>query len=141
MSLHLGDQLCFPLYAAARAMQQRYRPLLDPLGITYPQYLALLCLWDRDDVPVGTIATQLHLDAATLTPLLQRLEAGGLVARRRDTDDQRVVRVTLTDAGRALRSRAEAVPQQLLASLSPTDLDPHALKTTLDALLRALEPR
>ena len=141
MSLRLSDQLCFPLYAAARAVQQRYRPLLDPLGLTYPQYLAMLVLWETDGVSIGALGERLHLDSGTLTPLVQRLEASGLVRRQRSSEDQRVVCVFLTEEGEALRKRASSIPEALLESLAPgsTDLDLKALKSTLDALLRALE--
>lgn len=141
MSLRLSDQLCFPLYAAARAVQQRYRPLLDPLGLTYPQYLAMLVLWETDGVSIGALGERLHLDSGTLTPLVQRLEASGLVRRQRSSEDQRVVCVSLTEEGEALRKRASSIPEALLESLAPgsTDLDLKALKSTLDALLRALE--
>lgn len=108
--LHLDQQLCFALYAASRAMTRAYAPLLEPLGLTYPQYLVLLVLWEEDGVPVKHLADRLMLDSATLTPLLKRLEQHGLVARRRDEQDERVVRIRLTDAGRALRSKARRVP-------------------------------
>ena len=139
MSLRLSDQLCFPFYAIARGLQQRYRPLLEPLGLTYPQYLVMLVLWETDARSVGALAARLHLDSATLTPLLKRLEAAGLVARTRDPADNRVVVVALTDAGRALRARAEDVPRQLVAGLGGGDVDVHVLKTTLDAVMRVLE--
>jgi len=139
-SLRLSDQLCFPFYAIARGLQQRYRPLLEPLGLTYPQYLVMLVLWEADARSVGAIAERLHLDSATLTPLLKRLEAAGLVDRARDPADNRVVLLTLTDAGRALRVRAEDVPSRLLASLGGgADADLLPLKTMLDAVLRAVE--
>lgn len=141
MSLRLDDQLCFPLYAAARAVQQRYRPLLTALGLTYPQYLVMLVLWEEDGQSVGALGDRLMLDSGTLTPLLKRLEAAGLLRRSRDAADGRVVRAHLTDAGRALRARAEAVPHQLLACLAPHtgDLDLPQLQRSLHALLHALE--
>lgn len=139
MSLALSDQLCFPLYAAARAVQQRYRPLLEPLGLTYPQYLVLLVLWEHDGPSVGELGDRLHLDSGTLTPLLQRLDAAGLVRRSRSDDDGRVVRVHLTPEGHALRERAAAVPHTLLASLPRHEaVDLAALKHTLDTLLHVL---
>jgi DNA-binding MarR family transcriptional regulator len=139
MSLRLSDQLCFPFYAIARGLQQRYRPLLEPLGLTYPQYLVMLVLWETDARSVGALAARLHLDSATLTPLLKRLEAAGLVARTRDPADNRVVVIALTDAGRALRARAEDVPRQLVAGLGGGDVDVHVLKATLEAVMRVLE--
>jgi DNA-binding MarR family transcriptional regulator len=108
--LHLDQQLCFALYAASRAVQRAYGPLLEPLGVTYPQYLVLLVLWEGDDVPVKHLGERLALDSATLTPLLKRLEQQGIVARSRDEADERVVRIRLTEAGRALRSKARKIP-------------------------------
>jgi MarR family transcriptional regulator, organic hydroperoxide resistance regulator len=141
MSLALDDQLCFPLYAAARAMQQRYRPLLDALDLTYPQYLVMLVLWEEDGPSVSRIGDRLRLDSGTLTPLLKRLEAAGLVERRRSAADGRVVTLHLTKAGHGLRAQAAAVPGQLLACLAPQtgDLDLPALKRCLDQLLITLE--
>jgi DNA-binding MarR family transcriptional regulator len=138
-ALRLSDQLCFPFYAIARGLQQRYRPLLGPLGLTYPQYLVMLVLWETDARSVGALAQHLHLDSATLTPLLKRVEAAGLVARTRDTADNRVVLISLTDAGRALRARAEDVPKRLVEGLGGREVDVHALKTMLEAVMRAVE--
>jgi DNA-binding MarR family transcriptional regulator len=142
MSLRLDDQLCFPLYAAARAIQQHYRPLLADLGLTYPQYLVCLVLWETDGLSVSQLGERLHLDSGTLTPLLKRMEKNGLVKRTRRSDDQRVVTVQLTPEGRALEARAEPVPHRLLECLAPpateATLDPAALKHTLDRLLTTL---
>jgi DNA-binding MarR family transcriptional regulator len=110
---HLDEQLCFALYSASRALTRAYAPLLEPLGLTYPQYLVLLVLWERDGVPVNQLGERLALDSGTLTPLLKRLAAQGLVERRRGEDDERVVRIHLTPAGRALRSKARKVPMEL----------------------------
>ncbi|MER7668215.1 MarR family winged helix-turn-helix transcriptional regulator [Kitasatospora sp. NPDC096128] len=109
-SLFLGDQLCFALYAASRAVTQRYRPILEELGLTYPQYLVLLVLWERGSVAIKDIGAALQLDYGTLTPLIKRLEAVGLVRRERRPDDERTVLVTLTDEGVGLRARACVVP-------------------------------
>jgi DNA-binding MarR family transcriptional regulator len=111
--LDLDEQLCFALYNASRAMTRTYAPLLEPLGLTYPQYLVLLVLWERDGLPVKDIGERLALDSGTLTPLLKRLDQQGLVERRRGTDDERLVRVHLTAAGRALRARARKIPPEL----------------------------
>lgn len=105
-----SQMLCFALYSAAHAMQAAYKPLLEPLGLTYPQYLALSALWAEDGQTVGQIGAALMLDSNTLTPLLKRLEQAGWVTRRRDAADERQVRLTLTEAGRALREQAAAVP-------------------------------
>jgi DNA-binding MarR family transcriptional regulator len=110
---HLDEQLCFALYSASRAVTRAYAPLLEPLGLTYPQYLVLLVLWERDGVPIKQLGERLALDSGTLTPLLKRLAAQGLVERRRGEDDERVVRIHLTAAGRALRSKARKVPMEL----------------------------
>jgi DNA-binding MarR family transcriptional regulator len=111
--LHLDDQLCFALYSASRAVIRSYAPLLEPLGLTYPQYLALLVLWQRDGIAVKQLGARLALDSGTLTPLLKRLEHQGLVERRRGEDDERIVRIHLTAAGRALRSKARRIPAEL----------------------------
>ena len=110
---HLDEQLCFALYSASRAVTRAYAPLLEPLGLTYPQYLVLLVLWERDGVPIKQLGERLALDSGTLTPLLKRLAAQDLVERRRGEDDERVVRIHLTAAGRALRSKARKVPMEL----------------------------
>lgn len=109
----LDDQLCFALYAASRAVIQAYAPLLAPMGVTYPQYLVLLVLWEEDAVPVKRLGERLQLDSGTLTPLLKRMEAQGLVTRRRAAEDERVVIITLTPEGRALRKQAAKIPTQL----------------------------
>ncbi|MFF2730172.1 MarR family winged helix-turn-helix transcriptional regulator [Streptomyces sp. NPDC058008] len=109
-SLQLRDQLCFALYAASRAVTARYRPLLDELGLTYPQYLVMLVLWGRDAVSVRDLGAALQLESSTLSPLLKRLEANGLVRRERRADDERSVAVRLTGAGVDLEGRARAVP-------------------------------
>src|SRR5262245_26447906 len=110
----LEDQLCFALYAASRAMTAAYGPLLDELELTYPQYLVLLVLWGRDGQRVSELGDRLHLDSATLTPLLKRLEARGLLSRRRSTEDERVVEVFLTADGKRLRRRCTDVPFAML---------------------------
>jgi DNA-binding MarR family transcriptional regulator len=125
--LRLDQQLCFALYSASRAVIRAYAPLLAPLGVTYPQYLTLMVLWTEDGVPVKRLGEQLGLDSATLTPLLKRLEQQGLVERRRDGDDERVVRIHLTAAGRALRAKARQVPTQLACRVGYDTADRAAL--------------
>ncbi|MCU0700116.1 MAG: MarR family transcriptional regulator [Myxococcaceae bacterium] len=115
--LALDAQLCFSLYAASRAVTAAYGPLLAPLGLTYPQYLVMLVLWEADDVSVREIGERLQLDSGTLTPLLTKLELRGLVARERDGEDARVVRIELTAAGRALRKKALSVPEALVCRM------------------------
>ncbi|MFE0131239.1 MarR family winged helix-turn-helix transcriptional regulator [Streptomyces sp. NPDC059037] len=114
-SLLIDDQLCFALYAAQRAVTSAYRPVLDELGLTYPQYLVMLVLWERGEIPVKELAAALHLDYGTVSPLLKRLEAAGLLRRERAAHDERSVLVHVTEQGADLRSRATAVPQALLS--------------------------
>lgn len=103
----LDDQLCFAVYSANTAIHRMYRPRLAKLGLTYPQYITLLALWEQDDVTVGALGKRLYLDTNTLTPLLKRLEGMGHLNRQRDPNDERVVRLTLTEQGRALKAQAE----------------------------------
>ncbi len=112
--LRLDDQLCFALYAASRAMTAAYAPVLSKLELTYPQYLAMLVLWEEDGVRVSRIGERLHLDSATLTPLLKRLEARELIERRRSGADERVVEVFLTAAGKRMRRQAAEIPRCML---------------------------
>jgi DNA-binding MarR family transcriptional regulator len=116
--LRLDHQLCFPLYAATNLLQRIYRPLLEPLGLTYSQYLVMLVLWERGPVNVGDLRRCLHLDTGTLTPLLKRMEKAGLVTRRRDPADERRVVIALTPHGASLRARAEHIPHTLSQSLA-----------------------
>ncbi len=114
--LALDKQLCFALYSASLAMTKTYKPLLDKIGLTYPQYLVMLVLWQEDDLLVKSIGEKLFLDSGTLTPLLKRLEASGLILRTRDLEDERQVRITLTREGRALKRRAQDIPSQVLCA-------------------------
>ncbi len=114
--LTLDNQMCFALYACSREMTKLYRPFLDELGITYTQYVAMLALWERDDVTVKRLGERLHLDSGTLTPLLKRLETSGLIARLRDAEDERRVRISLTPVGQSLRDAAERIPPCVLQS-------------------------
>jgi MarR family transcriptional regulator, organic hydroperoxide resistance regulator len=143
--LRLDQQLCFALYGASRAIIRAYTPLLEPLGLTYPQYIALLSLWEEDGVSVKQLGERLGLDSATLTPLLKRLEAQGIVERRRDTQDERVVRIHVTAAGRALRQKARKVPTELACKAGFDTADDQAiarlvrLRDELNALVRDLD--
>ena len=132
--LQLDHQLCFALYSASLAMTKFYKPLLDPLGLTYPQYLVMLVLWEGDGLTVSQLGDRLALDSGTLTPLLKRLESSDLVRRLRDTADERRVLLHLTSAGRALKAKALAVPESM-AGASGCTLDELA---TLTARLRSL---
>jgi DNA-binding MarR family transcriptional regulator len=115
-TLALENQFCFALYSASHAMTKAYKPLLDRLGLTYPQYLVMLVLWEQDGILVKDIGARLFLDSGTLTPLLKRLETNGLVARNRDRQDERQVRISLSAQGRALRTGATAIPAELLCA-------------------------
>ncbi len=119
-SVALDDQLCFALYAASRAVTARYRPMLEELGVTYPQYLVLMLLWEEDGQTVGQLGQRLALDSGTLSPLLKRLTAAGLVTRHRRADDERSVSVRLTEAGRALQGPACSISAEMISAL---DLD------------------
>lgn len=134
MPLLVDQQLCFALYSANLAMNKVYRQLLSQLDITYPQYLVMLVLWQKDDVTVSEIGEQLFLDSATLTPLLKRLESAGLINRQRTRQDERQVAVTLTEAGEALRIKAASIPEAVKCATACDDETLLALKTELDGL-------
>ncbi len=121
--LTLEQQLCFPLYAAARKVVALYTPHLKPLGLTYTQYIMLMVLWEKDDVSVGELGERLHLDTGTLTPVLKKLEADGYVLRERCRPDERVVSIKLTEKGRALRESLQELPHKVgsCVPLSPQD--------------------
>ena len=116
-SVALDDQLCFALYAASRAMTARYRPMLEELGLTYPQYLVMMLLWEEDQQTVGQLGQRLALDSGTLSPLLKRLTSAGLVTRHRRVEDERSVAIALTDEGRALREKAYAISQEMIGAI------------------------
>jgi len=115
-SLLLDEFLCFAVYSLGHAFNRAYKPLLEAIGLTYPQYVAMVVLWERDDRTVSELGDRLHLDSGTLTPLLKRLEAAGLVLRVRDADDERQVRIRLTKAGQALKEKARAIPEAILCA-------------------------
>jgi DNA-binding MarR family transcriptional regulator len=129
----LDEQLCFAVYSTAHAFNRLYKPRLDTLGITYPQYLVMLILWRSEPQTVGSLGEKMLLDSSTLTPLLKRLEAAGLVSRTRSTRDERVVDITLTDAGHAMREKARTIPAEIDAATG----EPHAEVVRLrQAILR-----
>jgi DNA-binding MarR family transcriptional regulator len=132
----LDRQLCFALYSTSLTMTKLYKPVLEPLGLTYPQYLVLLVLWESDTVGVGELGSRLFLDSGTLTPLLKRMEAAGLLVRTRAADDERRVAISLTVAGKALRRKARSVPEQV-ACASGCSLDALADLTGKLQALRA----
>ncbi|WP_407115836.1 MarR family winged helix-turn-helix transcriptional regulator [Bradyrhizobium sp. LMG 9283] len=132
--LRLDNQICFAVYSAAHAFNRVYKPLLDRLGLTYPQYLVMLVLWERDDVPVKEIGEKLFLDSGTLTPLLKRLEAAHLVKRTRSSEDERQVLIALTPQGHALKDKARSVPQSILAATDCSVSELIAMKDEIVAL-------
>ena len=136
--LSLDNQLCFSLYASSLAMTKLYKPLLAPLGLTYPQYLVMLVLWEHGRLSVNQIGHTLHLDSGTLTPLLQRLANAGLIRRQRDAADERRVLVEPTEAGARLKDAARAVPRTLLCRMGLTHEEVAALQQTLGRLRQRL---
>jgi DNA-binding MarR family transcriptional regulator len=137
-ALKLEAQLCFPLYAASNLLTRLYRPLLDELGLTYPQYLVMLVLWERRSASVGELSTALYLDSGTLTPLLKRLEANGLVRRERSAEDERRVEVSLTREGEALKKRALEIPGALASRVGLGNERFIGLRAELRALMELL---
>ena len=137
-TLSLDRHLCFALYSASRAMTAAYRPVLDELNLTYPQYLVLLVLWEEGRATVGGLGERLQLDSGTLSPLLKRLEANGFVRRERSSTDERLVDVTLTAAGRRLERRAQCMPERLFSSTGMTEKDAANLRDAVRQLTDAL---
>lgn len=135
----VDDQLCFALYSASLALTKAYRPILEALDLTYPQYLVMLCLWQGDGLAVRDIGDRLHLDSGTLTPLLKRLEARGLLSRSRDAADERRVLIALTDAGRALGRQAAAIPPKVLRAAGLSAREAAEERGRLQALRDRLE--
>ena len=135
-ALKLENQLCFPLYAAARQVTSLYTPYLKELGLTYTQYIVFLALWESDGVTVGELCRKLYLDNGTVTPLLKKLEAEDYVVRTRQKDDERVVAVTLTDKGRALKERAKEIPYKIGACVGLDEKDAAELYALLYKLLK-----
>ena len=134
-ALKLDNQLCFPLYAASRRIISAYTPFLKPLGQTYPQYIVFLVLWEKDGVTVGEIGERLHLDNGTLTPLLKKMEKAGYVSRERSSKDERVVLITLTKEGKAMKKKAREIPFQVGSCLCIDPKEAKQLKEMLDKLL------
>lgn len=137
--LQLDLQLCFALYSTSLAMTKIYKPILSELGLTYPQYLVMLVLWEGNTVTVSDLGARLTLDSGTLTPLLKRLESAGFVKRERDQQDERRVMVTLTDAGRALRDSAVAIPEKMLCAMQCSVEEIQSLTSRLHSLRTTLE--
>ncbi|MFB6844583.1 MarR family winged helix-turn-helix transcriptional regulator [Streptomyces sp. NPDC056373] len=137
--LRLDQQICFSLHAASRAFNGVYRQVLKDLGLTYPQYLVMLVLWEHDELPVKRLGEHLRLDSGTLSPLLKRLEAAGLVRRERSARDERSVEVRLTEEGVALRARALQVPRRIASSTGFGPEEVRALRARIDELTTALD--
>ena len=135
-AMRLANQLCFPLYAAARNVTSLYTPWLKPLGLTYTQYIVFLVLWEKDGVSVTEIGEKLMLDNGTLSPLLKKLEQAGYVARRRCRDDDRIVEITLTEAGKALQEKAKDIPGKVAGCI---DLSPEKAQMLYALLYELLE--
>lgn len=131
----LDNQLCFPLYAASRKIIRLYRPVLDPLGLTYTQYITMLALWERDGITVKELGERLFLDSGTLTPLLKKLESQGVITRARDATDERAVIVTLTARGRSLKAEAAHVPGTVAQCVGVSRTDAVELHRLLHLLL------
>ena len=137
--LQLDGQLCFPLYACARKVTGAYSPLLKPLGLTYTQYIVMLEMWDKEKVKVGDLCRRLYLDCGTMTPMLKKMEESGWITRCRCKVDERVVYVTLTDKGRALREEVRDIPARVGSCISLPREDAQQLYTLLHRLLDAME--
>lgn len=136
--LRLDRQICFPLYAASNLINRLYRPVLSKLGLTYPQYLVMLALWEQAPRTVGALGEALYLDSGTLTPLLKRMEQAGLLTRKRDPEDERRVQVDLTSEGRALKAEAQRVPETLTAGFEGDPADFEKLRDSVQALVATL---
>ena len=134
-ALKLDNQLCFPLYAAARQITGAYTPYLKPLGLTYTQYIVFLVLWEQDDITVSDIGKRLHLDTGTLTPLLKKMEGLGYISRRRSQHDERAVLISLTDKGKQLKTRVKEIPFKVGSCVHLSASDAKALHTLLYKLL------
>ena len=140
-AMKLSNQLCFPLYAAARNVTGLYTPCLRPLGLTYTQYIVFLVLWEKDALTVGEIGERLMLDNGTLSPLLKKMEQAGYVERRRSQEDERVVVITLTEAGRALQEKAKDIPAQVAGCIDLSPEKAQTLYALLDELLENQKKR
>jgi DNA-binding MarR family transcriptional regulator len=134
-SVALDDQLCFALYAASRAVTARYRPMLEEIGLTYPQYLVMMLLWESDHQTVGQLGSRLALDSGTLSPLLKRLTTAGLVTRHRRVEDERSVSIALTDQGRALQDKAYRISEEMIGTIGFDTVEFDELKDRLRLLI------
>ncbi|MGO4369818.1 MarR family winged helix-turn-helix transcriptional regulator [Paenibacillus sp. 2TAB19] len=138
-TIKLDNQICFSIYACSREITKLYRPILDELGLTYTQYVTMLALWEQDHISVSALGHRLYLDSGTLTPLLKKLEAAGLLTRTRDREDERSVLVTLTEQGQALKNKAYEVPPQLYCQLDSSPEEAHSLLQQMNDLLGKIQ--
>jgi len=136
--LKLSNQICFPVYAASRLITREYQPHLDELGITYPQYIALMVLWEKDEISVNEITQKLILNTNTVTPLLKRMELQGLITRQRSNTDERKVIVKLTDKGKALEEKAAEIPQKLIEGLADSNMTVNELISLKESLYQII---
>ena len=136
--LQLDKQLCFALYSTSLAMTKLYKPQLEKLGLTYPQYLVMLILWERDGLALKDIAEQLHIDSGALTPVIKRLEALGLLQRQRQADNERTLEIDLTPAGKALRDQAQEIPLHIGMACATSEGEINALREQLQQLRKNL---
>ncbi|MCM3772900.1 MULTISPECIES: MarR family winged helix-turn-helix transcriptional regulator [Priestia] len=136
--LQLENQLCFSIYATSREITKVYKPLLDKLGVTYPQYLALLVLWEHETLSVKKMGELLYLDSGTLTPMLKRMQDQELVIRQRSNEDERVVFISLTEKGKKLRDKACHIPEEVFSMTNKSQGELEKLKETLQELLQSL---
>lgn len=140
-ALRLKNQVCFPVYALSREIINNYRPFLDELDLTYPQYLVLLVLWEEEPQTVNQIGHKLQLDSGTLTPLLKRLQTKGIISRHRKSCDERVVEISLTEAGHSLKKKAELIPQQVMTTMDVTAEELAELKAVVVKILARRQNR
>lgn len=138
--LKLDKQLCFSVYVLHREIMQAYRPILNDIGLTYPQYITMMTLWQQDNVTVNQLGETLQLDSGTLTPLLKRLETKSFLTRTRSKEDERVVKIELTTEGRSLKQKASCVPIQILESLQMSMDDMQQLKALADKVVQKIKP-
>nr|WP_292966247.1 MULTISPECIES: MarR family transcriptional regulator [unclassified Allomuricauda] len=132
--LKLSNQVCFPLYTLAKELVKQYRPLLEDLNLTYPQYLVMMVLWEEGEQSVSEIGDKLNLDSGTLTPLLKRLEQKGIIVRNRKIEDERVVTISLTDKGKQLEKKAQCIPDQMIETLNISASDLEQLKELINKI-------
>lgn len=135
--IRLNNQLCFPLYALSRQITGFYRPLLEKLGLTYPQYLVMMVLWEKQSVSIKQLGQLLRLDSGTLTPLLKRMESNGLIRRKRSEEDERSVNILITEKGKILESEAEKIPAHIKCQLKMSDYEIVSLRDHLKKILSA----